>query len=95
MLQKTSKIRCNPEVVHTQIDDEMVVMGPCDQQYYGVNAMGTRIWNVLHQQSMTFDSLCAYLTKNYEVDEGLCVADAKTFVEAMCAQQILLLVNDI
>lgn len=87
----SSKISRNPDVAFTQIDDDLVMMGPEDSMFYGVNAVGTAIWSLLEFNTLSLGEVCAHIQQGYEVTEVRCVEDSMRFVEAMVDQNMLVI----
>lgn len=80
------KISRNEEATYTQIDDEIVIMGIEDRQYYGLNALGSTIWNLL-EKPMTVQAILDHLLHHYDVDSQTCLTDTLQFLESMQTQQ--------
>lgn len=87
----TSKISRNPDVAFTQIDDDLVIMGPEDSLFYGVNAVGTKIWTLLEFNTLTLNEICEQIQHDFAVTEAQCIEDSMQFVNAMVEQNMLVL----
>lgn len=59
------KIRINPVVLATDVDDEVVMMDAERGAYYGLNAIGSDIWNRLIEPMVVAD-LCRDLAQAYD-----------------------------
>ena len=59
--------------------DEAVMMSVAAGRYYGLNAVASRIWELL-ERPMTIAELCARLCEEFEVDAKTCEAEAMNFV---------------
>jgi hypothetical protein len=88
-LTLTSKLSRNPDVAFTQIDDDLVMMGPDDNLFYGVNATGTKIWSLLEFKVLSLNEICEGIQQDYDVPEAQCIDDAMQFVQAMVEQNML------
>ncbi|MGH6822022.1 MAG: PqqD family peptide modification chaperone [Methylocella sp.] len=62
--------------------DEAVMMSVTAGRYYGLNAVGLRIWELL-ERPMTIASLCAWLREEFEVDAQTCEAEVLNFVSEL------------
>ncbi len=91
MLTLTSNISRNPDVAFTQIDDDLVMMGPKDSFFYGVNAVGTEIWTLLEFNTMSLSEICELIQHDFEVTEAQCIEDTMQFVKAMVEQNMLVI----
>lgn len=90
-LALTSKISRNPAVAFTQIDDDLVMMGPKDNLFYGVNAVGAKIWSLLECEALSLNEICERIKMDYDVTEAQCVEDSMQFVDAMIEQNMFVI----
>ena len=75
--------------IYTQIDDEVVVMGPKDDLYYGLNPVGAEIWNLLESKPMSLEEITTHLQAIYELDEAQAITDVKIFINDMITQALI------
>jgi hypothetical protein len=90
-LNLNTLISRNPEVVSAPVDQDLVMMGPKDELFYGVNPLGTELWQLLESGPKSFEQICEYIQKNYEVESGQCFQDAQKFIESMLDQEMVLI----
>lgn len=90
-LTLNSELSRSPDVAFTQIDDDIVMMGPKDSLFYGVNSVGTAIWSLLESKTLTLKDICKQIQQDYEVTETQCVEDITRFVESMVEQHMLVI----
>ena len=64
----------NQETISGQIDDEIVMVDIERGSYFSLNAVATRVWELL-AQPLTLDSLCDQLLTEYDVLPEQCRAD--------------------
>ncbi len=88
-----SQLAINPEVIAVQIDDEMIMMGVDNSEYYALNAVGVSIWSLLTKSPQSLQTLCTSVLEEYVVDEPQCVADLTVFVESMLEQKMLVVLT--
>ncbi|GAB2552027.1 PqqD family protein [Spirosoma aerophilum] len=72
----------NPDTVSGQIDDEIVMVDIEKGSYFALNAVATRIWELL-QEAHTMESLCEKLQAEYEVSAEQCRNDVAKHVLQM------------
>jgi len=87
-LTKNTLVERNPEIVHTDMDGEVVMMSIEQGAYYGVDSIGSRIWNMLEEQTSIGD-LCSRLCQLYDVGAEQCQQDVIHFLEEMAEHQII------
>jgi hypothetical protein len=78
-LTADSLIRRDPEIMHSAIDEEVVMMSIDQGRYFGLDAMGSRIWNLL-EHPMTLGDLCRSLIDAFDVDPELCRREVAVFL---------------
>jgi len=67
ILPKTVKISSN--VLFQQINNECVLLDMDSEQYYGLDDIGARMWQILSENSETEKALTQLLTE-YDIDEN-------------------------
>lgn len=76
----------SPTAIFKELDEGGVLLSTADEVYFGVNAVGAKIWSMLPPVSRTFGEMCAELERQYP-DAGAqrIRADAQEFIEALIA----------
>ena len=90
LITETSKITANQQVAFTEIDDDVVMMGPDNGLFYGTNCVGAEIWNLLQSNVLSLSAICNQIQQIYDVEESQCATDVKQFVEDLMAQGMLI-----
>ena len=62
------KIVPSKDVLTQEVSGEMVLMDLSSEQYFGLDAVGTRVWNLLDQGIAPAD-LLSILLREYEVEQ--------------------------
>lgn len=83
------KYQISPEVLFSKIDDEVIIMSIEADSYFGLDPVGSRIWELLEQPA-TMDELVSQLVQEYDVSEAECRQDAQDFVTEMVARGLIL-----
>jgi len=89
-LTMNSVIKRSPEIVHSDMDDETVMMSIEQGEYYGIDAIGSDIWNMLEEEKSIKD-ICSSLCQRYDVDESVCQQDVMRFLENMYERKIIVM----
>ena len=55
----------NPNVIFKSLATGAVLYSTSEEVYFGLNAVGVRIWELLPPVQQTLDDLCAVLTSEY------------------------------
>jgi len=69
----------SPDQVSANVAGESVILGMKDAIYYGLDPVGTRIWELLQQPTVLEDVVGA-LTTEFEVTREQAAADLLAFV---------------
>jgi hypothetical protein len=62
------KVVPSKDVLTQEVSGEMVLMDLSSEQYFGLDAVGTRVWNLLGQGTAPAD-LVSILLREYEVEQ--------------------------
>ena len=78
-LSLQSVVRRNDALPSAPVDEEMVVLHLEHGSYFGFDAVGRRVWELLEQPS-TVLKLCERLLEEFDVDESTCRSDVLGYV---------------
>ena len=92
MITLASKIKRSPEIVHSKIDGETVMMSIQQGEYYGLDTIGSHVWALLDEETNVSD-LCDKLSTTYAVDESTCQADVIHFLQDTFEHNIIEIVS--
>jgi hypothetical protein len=81
-------IKRNIEVFASEIDDEVVMMNIESGRYYGMDAVGSRIWELISEKIRVRD-LIAALVEEYDVGEEQCWSDVMEFLHELSDQNLI------
>jgi hypothetical protein len=76
------------DAVESAVGDETVILHLKNGTYYGLDAVGTRIWSLL-KEGLTPTDICERLAQEYEVAGDVIEADARKFLTDLAAQDIV------
>jgi len=77
-----TRVARSNELVHSDMDGETVMMSIEQSQYYGLDSVGTRIWDLIENE-MRVGDICAALMNEYDVSEQQCQQDVISFLQDM------------
>lgn len=63
----------------SRVGEELVILNLEDGTYYGLDAVGTRIWELLKQDHAP-RAICARLSQEFEVSLDVIEADTRAFL---------------
>ena len=76
------------DAVESAVGDETVILHLINGTYYGLDAVGTRIWALL-KDGVAMPDICQRLADDYEVELATIEADARKFLTDLEAQGIV------
>ncbi len=81
-------IRRSQATVGTELEGETVILDLDAGVYSGLDAVGTRIWQLLEREQTVAD-LCTVLLEEYEVGIEQCRQDLLVFLKDLAAQNLI------
>ena len=81
------------EHVATEIDNAVVMMSIEQGKYYGLDSVGSRIWQLL-EQPRRITEVCAIIQDEFAVEHETCERDVLDFVGRLVAVGLLKVVNE-
>ena len=78
----------SPDAVESPVGDETVILHLKNSTYYGLDAVGTRIWALL-KEGFAPGAICEQLAAEYGVAQEVIEADARRFLEELEAQNMI------
>lgn len=80
----------NPDIVFSEIDEEVVMMGPDFEKYFGMDSCAARIWVMLDEET-TFAQLCERLVEEFAVTPEQCVQETRAFLEDLYERKLVVI----
>ena len=72
----------------SEIDGEVVMLSIENSEYYGMDKIGSRIWQLL-EKPVTLKQLIGTLVDEYEVTEEQCTKDTLSFLEQLIEKDLV------
>lgn len=73
-LNPDSIVQRNPEMISADMDGEMVMMSIENSAYYGLNAVGSELWDAM-ENPVSVTALCDRVTEKFDIDLASCKVD--------------------
>ena len=87
-LSRSSTIVVSKDVVSCDLGGETAMLDMKEGVYYGLNEMGTIIWEFI-QEPVTIQEIVDNILEEYEVDEETCFADLVELIEQMVENKLI------
>ena len=88
------KITFADTVFAQEVDGEMVLLDMNSENYFGLDAVGTDIWQTM-QEKETLQEVLEALLQQYEVEEEVLKKDLLAFVEKLQESGLITILNEI
>jgi coenzyme PQQ synthesis protein D (PqqD) len=80
-------------ILAAEIDGEAVMLSIENGKYYGLDPVGTNIWN-LASEPRSIEQICAALLDRYDVDAETCRKEVTELLEVLVADGSVVVVGD-
>jgi len=91
-LNLETPVRQKPDLVATEMADITVMFRVEQERYYGFEAVGSRIWQLLETPT-TVAALCGRLQGEFDVPPDQCVREALAFVQQLYDEDLVVVSN--
>jgi hypothetical protein len=88
-----TRVEAIKDQVSCDLSDETVVLSFQDGIYYGLNPVGTRIWDLI-QEPRTVKDIRDSLLEEFEVEASRCERDLQTFLREMSARKLIVMKDE-
>ena len=76
------KYQRKTDAISGQLHDQLVMIDIDKGQYFALNTIGTRIWELI-EDARTIEEICALLLEEFDVDPNQCKTDVEEYLEEM------------
>jgi len=81
------------DMLFNAIDGEVVMLSIENSEYYGMDKVGSRIWELL-EQPLSLNDLVKKLMEEYEVSEEQCALDTLEFLRTLTEKKLLRILEE-
>jgi uncharacterized protein YkvS len=81
-------VEIGDSVIYQKLNDESVILNLTTQDYYGLDDVGTSMWNLLVEKG-DLESVVMQLTLLYDIDQLTLRGDLHSFVEQLIGSNLL------
>ncbi len=79
--------------LYSEIKGEGVILSLKNGKYYGINSVGSSIWQAI-QNPATLPEIETAVTREYDVDQKTCRQEVLTFLERMVNEELVEVLNE-
>jgi hypothetical protein len=78
----------SPDVVFRDLEGEAVILDLTSGRYFGLNAVGTRIWMLL-EAGTPIEQIVRAIAEEYEADAAQIDRDVKALIEDLSSRRLI------
>lgn len=82
-------IKRRSDLLFNEIDGELVMLSIENSEYYGMDKVGSRIWDLL-EQPLCLKDLVVVLMNEYNVTEEQCIKDTSAFINKLWDKKLII-----
>ncbi len=90
-LTQTFKLSTNQ--VSSSLDNETIILNHNAGVYYGLDEVGTLVWEQLQQKPATVEELKKTVLEEFDIDEATCENDIKVLLNELMDEKLVEPVN--
>jgi hypothetical protein len=87
-ISRGSTVRIREDVVFRKLEGEAVILNLATGTYYGLDAVGTRIWELIQEQGGV-DAVLEAMLHKYEVEPARCEQDLLGLLRKLHAKGLI------
>ena len=91
-ITKDTVVSRTKEVLASEMDGETIMMSIASGSYYGMDNIGSRIWELIAEPIRVSD-LCDRLMEEFDVEIDQCLADVIAFLNELGENRLVVLVG--
>ncbi|MGH7721170.1 MAG: PqqD family peptide modification chaperone [Gemmatimonadaceae bacterium] len=91
-LSITSTVVVSPEQMSCELDGERAILGLVSGTYYGLNTVGSRVWELLGEPVPVY-RIRDVVVEEYDVDRERCEREVVQLLEAMVSEGLIRIVD--
>lgn len=85
---KENKFRKTDNFVESDIEGQAVMMSIENSKYFGMDEIGTEIWQLL-DKDLTYAEMIDTLLNEYEIDSDTCEQESSEFIEKLLKYKLI------
>lgn len=78
----TTNVSLSPDALFQEVNGELVILDLASEKYFGLDAVGTRIWQLLNE-NQSLGEVKKVILSEYEVSQEQLEADIKQLLDSL------------
>ena len=83
-----SRVEISPSVIYRDVSGEVVLLNLQSGVYYGLDPVGSRMWQLLMEQR-PLDDVCSVMLEEYDVTADVLRADLSKLVDELATRGLV------
>jgi Coenzyme PQQ synthesis protein D (PqqD) len=88
--QQTDTIKVSDTVLSSQLGDESVILDHKHGLYFGLDNVGSYVWELLQEKEMTVAEIKAAVLEEFDTDEATADVDIEALLVQLKEEQLIL-----
>jgi len=88
LIEETTMLRRNPDQEFSKIDDEVVMLSKKNGEYYALNSVGSRIWEII-ENPITVKEVLDKLNAEFEIGHDICATQTIELLNEMNKKSLI------
>ena len=88
-MSRFSTVRLSADVIFRELDGEAVLLDFASGRYFGLNAVGTRVWTLL-AAGKSVDAAIAAVTREFDAPEDQVAHDVEELITELLSRGLLI-----
>ncbi|GAA0266978.1 hypothetical protein GCM10009127_03230 [Alteraurantiacibacter aestuarii] len=93
-MDKNAKVETSDDVVSRSVGGEAVLLNLSSGTYFGLNEVGSAIWELLDKQSLNLAGICDQIEEEFDVTRDQLESDVAALVEKLLENDLLITSSD-
>ena len=93
LIKSDTTIKQNPELITSEVDGERVMMDMKTGEYFGLDSIGTRIWD-LTESPTKIAEIVEILINEFDVSKEQCELDTIDFIRELVDKNLVFIVSE-
>lgn len=92
-ITKDTIVRRSDDLLVSNVDSETILLSLEQNNFYGMNEVGTRIWDLL-ESPQSVSALCERLDDEFNVSVDKCQEEVIKFIKSLTADKLVIMEDD-
>jgi len=93
LIKSDTTIKQNPELITSEVDGERVMMDMKTGEYFGLDSIGTRIWDLIESPTKIAE-IVEILINEFDVSKEQCELDTIDFIRELVDKNLVFIVSE-